>query len=230
MPSLSTSDLSGLPEIPRLRSLLQSLAMLDALLSPEWERRRHSFNSHWGADEQLASVRMRPDNLFALFRPQGCLLKGYAHKSPLAALTGARGKGLFLGLPAEFLACLREPALTSTQTTFCVWRRSTDAQWTAQHFPDAELSTAAGGNSSPGTAGQSTPDLDGSQTLLALLDGDAATYRNWAEANYEATLPTSAISAIYEQQPLNEDLVRSINPRLSLRQLKDDVREIGYPF
>jgi len=229
---LSTTDLSCLPEISRLRSLFQSLAMLDALLSPEWERRRHSFNSHWGADEQLASVRIRPDNLFALFRPSGCLLKGFSHTAPLSTVTGPRSKALFLGLPAEFLACLREPALTSTQTTFCIWRRQDDSAWTAQKYPDAELS-AITAKCRPGIGPGETAsprDLDGSQVLLSLMDAEAATYHAWAEPFYQRTLPAEAVSAIYEHHPLTDELVRLLNPRLSLRHVRDDVREIGYPF
>ena len=228
MPNLSTSDLSRLPEIPRLRALFQSLAMLDALLSPEWERRRHSFNSHWGADEQLASVRIRPDNLFALFRPQGCLVKGFAHDAPLAGMAGPRSKALFLGLPSEFLACLREPALASSQTTFCIWRRSTDPHWTAQQFPETALQAIPVRKDPPDDASKST-DPDGSQSLLSLLDGEPESYRAWAESFYQRALPSAVLAAIYEHQPLTEELVRSINPRLSLRNLQDDVREIGYP-
>lgn len=42
---ISSRDLSGLPDVPALRRLMQSLAMLDAILSPEWEYRYFSFNS-----------------------------------------------------------------------------------------------------------------------------------------------------------------------------------------
>jgi hypothetical protein len=35
--TISTRNLDSLPDVTRLRALLQSLAMLDAILSPKWE-------------------------------------------------------------------------------------------------------------------------------------------------------------------------------------------------
>ncbi len=42
---ISTRDLSQLPDVDPLRRLMQSLAMLDAILSPDWELRYYSFNA-----------------------------------------------------------------------------------------------------------------------------------------------------------------------------------------
>src|SRR5688572_16886189 len=53
----STYDLSAVPDIPTLRKLLQSLAVLDAMNEPEWEFRYYSFNSKWDAGEMLGSMR-----------------------------------------------------------------------------------------------------------------------------------------------------------------------------
>ena len=43
----STRNRSALPEPGDLRRLSQSLAMLDAILCPEWQYRYHSFNASW---------------------------------------------------------------------------------------------------------------------------------------------------------------------------------------
>ncbi len=45
MPEISTRDLSQLPGIQGLRTLSQALALLDAILSPDWELRYYSFNA-----------------------------------------------------------------------------------------------------------------------------------------------------------------------------------------
>ncbi len=45
-----------LPSIPQVRHIAQSLAMLDAILSPEWDYRYYSFNSAWGPGEEMASM------------------------------------------------------------------------------------------------------------------------------------------------------------------------------
>lgn len=44
---VSHKRLLALPEIEHLRRLSQSLAMLDAIMSPNWESRYYSFNSKW---------------------------------------------------------------------------------------------------------------------------------------------------------------------------------------
>jgi hypothetical protein len=54
---ISTRSLDALPDISTLRRLTRSLAMLDAIMSPEWESRYYSFDSHWGPGELMASMR-----------------------------------------------------------------------------------------------------------------------------------------------------------------------------
>jgi hypothetical protein len=46
-----------LPPPEQLRRLCQSLAMLDAIFSPEWQYRLYSFNSRWAKGEMMASMR-----------------------------------------------------------------------------------------------------------------------------------------------------------------------------
>lgn len=54
----SVHDVVGqLPEIAVLREHSRSLAVLEALLSPEWENRYHSFDNHWSETESMASMR-----------------------------------------------------------------------------------------------------------------------------------------------------------------------------
>src|SRR5438105_3956555 len=82
---ISTRDLSLLPDVDGLRRTLQSMAMLDAILCPEWEFRYYSFNAAWDAGEQMGSMRNGSgDNFFAHFSPAGCWLKGFAHDYPLS--------------------------------------------------------------------------------------------------------------------------------------------------
>lgn len=58
---VSQKTLSALPDIESSKRLSQSLAMLDAIMSPEWEYRYYSFNSQWGEGEIKASMRERKD-------------------------------------------------------------------------------------------------------------------------------------------------------------------------
>lgn len=79
---ISTRDLSLLPDVDGLRRTWQSMAMLDAILCPEWQFRYYSFNAAWAVGEQMGSMRDGSgDDLFAHFGPVGCWLKGFAHEA-----------------------------------------------------------------------------------------------------------------------------------------------------
>ncbi|MBC7922656.1 MAG: hypothetical protein H7Z75_16365 [Ferruginibacter sp.] len=78
---ISTRDLSLLPEMSQLKLLAQSVAMLDAIIEPDWALRYRSFGAHWGTDEVMASVRNGSgDGYFILFNPGGAILKGVPHE------------------------------------------------------------------------------------------------------------------------------------------------------
>ena len=57
MTQISTQDLSRLPDVDGLKTLMQSLATLDAILSPECEYRSFYFDSRWDRGEQTGSFR-----------------------------------------------------------------------------------------------------------------------------------------------------------------------------
>lgn len=216
MTAISTRALDELPDVKRLLGLLQSLAMLDAILSPKWEYRYYSFNARWSEGEQMGSMRDGcGDDLFALFNATGCFLKGFAHEAPMSPY-GRRPKrvwpGMFDGVPAEFAACLREPAFTIEDTTFCIWCRYSDVAWQRGviEFP----------------AGA---DPDGSESLLTALDGKPTTYKVWAEDHYEQPVPLAAVRQVYAQKPLTKKLVQQLNPDVRLEDLVADMKEIGYP-
>ena len=88
---ISTRDLSSLLDVDALRRLMQSIAMLDAILSREWEFRYFSFNRRWSPGEQMGSLRNgQGDHYFALFNAAGCWLKGFDHEAPMSPLPRVR--------------------------------------------------------------------------------------------------------------------------------------------
>src|SRR6266545_3544798 len=156
---ISTRDLSGLPDVDGLKRLLQSMAMLDAILSPEWQYRYYSFNSKWSRGEQMGSMRDGcGDDFFALFNKHGCFLKGFDHEAMMSPY-GQKPKRVWPGVldavPEEFADELKQPAFSMEDTTFCIWRRYSDSGWQRGiiDFPTER------------------PDPDGSQSLLSPLDG-----------------------------------------------------------
>lgn len=204
-------DLSSLPDIDELQRLTQSLALLDAVLSPDWEMRYYSFNSRWAQDEMMASMRNGSgDDWFLLFSPVGTILKGYAHESPMAA--GAPWSGVLSGVPPAFQSFLTEPAFSVQDATFCFWCLRGESEW------------QRGSISFPPDA-----DPDGSEELLALLDGKPETYQAWAEESYECAVSLDSVRHIYRHRALTADTVRVLNPDVTLSDLADDIAEIGYP-
>lgn len=211
--TVSTQDPHQLPSIVALRRLTRSLAMLDAILSPEWEYRYYSFNSAWADAELMASMRNGSgDYWFALFCPAGVALHGLAHEAP-AFRPDNPWPGIFDRLPSQFHAnFLREPAFTTQHSTFCLWRLQDDASWSCG---PVELP--------PGD------DPDGSAALLAILAGDPQQYVEFARDYHERDVHLDAVNAIYRHQPLTAELVAKLNPEVGLAELNDDVAEIGYP-
>ena len=214
---ISTRDLSALPDIDSLRRTLQAMALLDAILCPEWEGRYYSFNAAWAGSQQMGSLRNGSgDELFVHFGPAGCWLKGFAHESPMSPYREAPPHpwpGVLEAVPAEFADCLREPAFSIADVTFCVWRRQADRGW--------QLGPVA---FPPGQ-----PDPDGSELLMSALDGRPESYRDWATEYYEQDVSLAAVRHVYLHRPLTRALVARLNPDLSLDDLAEDVEEIGYP-
>lgn len=215
---ISTRDLSLLPDVDALRRLMQSLAMLDAILSREWEYRYFSFNHRWSAGEQMGSMRDgQGGHYFALFNAAGCWLKGFDPRAPMSSAVNNHSKavaGMFDGVPAEFQACIAEPAFVANETTFCIWRRYGEREW--QRGP---VRSPAG-----------EEDQDGSVRLLRHLDGQPQTYREWATEYYQRDVSLNAVRSIFAHSPLTPLLVTELNPETCISELIDDADVIGYPL
>ena len=53
--TISTRDFTLLPDVV-VGAVLQSMAMMDAILEPVWEWRYYSFNSRWSDGEQMVDA------------------------------------------------------------------------------------------------------------------------------------------------------------------------------
>lgn len=214
---ISTRDLSLLPDVDGLRHLLQSLAMLDAVLSPDWQYRYYSFNAGWSTGSQMGSMRNSSgDDFYTHFSSAGCWLKGFAHESPMSPYreqSQRQWPGVLDAVPAEFAECLREPAFEAETATFCIWRRYADTCW---QVGPVEFPT-------------DPPDPDGSADLLSILDGRPESYQSFAADYYEREVELAAIEHVYAHRPLTRAVVVQLNPEATLQGLAEDIREIGYP-
>lgn len=223
---ISTRDLSGLPDIDTLKRLMQSMALLDAVLSPEWQYRLYSFNTKWAKGEQMGSMRNgMGDDLSALFTRDGCFLKGFVHTAPMTPYARRTQKvwpGVLDTVPPVFARGLNEPAFMMENTTFCIWRRYEDDGWQVGKIKFPKVKRDYKGD---------PIDPDGSGYLLSPYDGQPETY--WKEATdyFECGehLTLNHVRHVYARKSLTTKLVKEINPDLTLADLKADIDETGYP-
>jgi hypothetical protein len=187
--------------------------MLDAILSPDGEYRYYSFDSNWARDEMMASMRNGSgDQWFALLCPAGVALHGLAHEAANFR-PGSPWPGIFDQLPSEFHGnFLREPAFDTANSTFCIWRRTSDTRWSRGPL---ELPTGT--------------DPDGSAELLSMLQGEPAQYVRFAADYYERSIDVADVAAVYRHAPLTGALVDRLNAEVDLESLADDAAQIGYP-
>ena len=195
-----------LPSIPELRRIVQSLAMLDAILSPEWDYRYFSFNSGWGMAEEMASMRNGSgDDWFLLLDSTGAAVKGFAHE---LADDPSLPQNIQDQVPRDFSSFLGEPAFSMQHATFCYWRKSADPSW-------SKVSSAL--------------TEDGSEDMLALLVAGPTGYKEWAEDYFEVPVALDAVVALFSHQSLDDSVILALNPKADLDFTYAQAREIGYP-
>lgn len=213
---ISTHNLSQLPDIDTLKHHLQSLAILDAILSPEWEYRYYSFDAKWGNDEMLGSMKNGSgDHFLVLFSPSGCIIKGFDHESsmsPFRLSPPAVWPGILESVPSALGSYLQDESFITEETTFCIWQCLMDQDWHIGEidFPEAE-------------------DPDGSGKLLSILNGIPQMYASWASDYHEVALSIEVINHIYQFQPLTQTFLERISPAVSTISILEEASEIGYP-
>ena len=173
--AISTRDLSGLPGIDDLKRLMQSMAMLDAILSPKWHFRYYSFNSKWENSSQMGSMRNGSgDNFHALFSAMAASSRAWltntkcrpTERTIMGGLAGSAGHGAGLlrrCSPRTGLFDGSHHVLHLAAVCGCAWRCG-----------EIEFPTES-------------PDPDGSEWLLSPLDGNPDTYFQWARSTSTST-------------------------------------------
>jgi hypothetical protein len=217
MTRISTQTLELMPNIEQTKRISQSAAMLDAILCPDWESRYFSFNARWNKQTMMASMQNGAgDDYFMTFSSAGAILKGFDHESAMSPYAQAEERvwvGVLENIPEEFADFLKEPAFKLEDTTYCIWRLTTDTRW---HCGSIEFPTQKHAN-------------DGSSTFLWIFDGLPETYQKWAKDYYETIVSIAAVRHVYAHQTLTTAIIQKLNPELELSDLKEDILEIGYP-
>lgn len=206
-------DPKALPAISELKLRAKALAMLDAIIAPDWEDRYYSYNQSWCAGEEMASMRNGSgDDWFILFGEFGAAIKGLDHESKIAG-NFILSKEVELQLPKSFSTFYKEPAFGMDWLSFCYWCESTQNSWKKVIHPDTTYSEIA----------------DGSFEFLSLLYEPASSYQEFASWYYEREIPLEFIEKIYSHHTITEQIVFAINSGLSITLAKEFALEIGYP-
>ncbi len=189
---------------------MQALATLDAIISPEWEYRYYSFNERWDAGESMGSMRNgQGDDLFVLFNAAGAFIKGLDHERFRAE---GSARDIYALVPPAFSSGVGEPAFSPDHATFCCWRTFEADRW---EWASSQTSREGG---------------DGSDWLLAGLDGNPETYLSFARDYYEIEADAEAVRLVHQRAPITSMLATRLNPEINFQALQQDLVEIGYPI
>lgn len=198
---------STLPDYETLKSRLQSMAALDAILSPEWEYRYYSFDSRWAPSEQMGSIRNGSgDDVFFLFTEAGCFVKGFSHEY---AQNNIAADLFYKDIPAPFLEAASEPAFSTQNVSYCAWRLRE-----AEHWQSAVKERYL------------NPDVF---FLLKDLDGTANTYQDFARDYFEMETDIQLLKSVFDKKPITKELAKSLNPELDYTLLLSHLEEIDFP-
>lgn len=208
-----------LPSIDVLRQRSKALAMLDAIIGGDY----YTYDCAWGVDEVGSMRNGSGEEYDVVFTADGVFIRGVYHESPMFEYTDGRlWPGLLDGLPAEFQPQVTEPAFSNPDGTlnasFVLWRRVGDERWHAGD--DIDFSPADDNEMDP----------DGSWLLDIVFDDIAEKYRQYAEEVYEVDLSPSAVDHVAAFRPLNDTVIRALNPETDPAYIRAKALKLDYPL
>jgi hypothetical protein len=194
-------DLSLLGSALDVERKSKALALMDAVLIPDWEERYFLFNCHWDDErgDRLGSMRNgHGDEYFVLFTADGAVGKVHCDDSSLADVSGPLSE-----VPDIFLPFKNEPAFSITTASFFFWNQTGSATWKA------------------------APHVRGKYPWLGFLVNGFSAYHEWAEAYLERTIDPGAVEEIFRTLKIDKSLLRRLNPDRKMSNLAADIEEIG---
>lgn len=215
--SISTRNLSPLPDIEPLRLRMQEMSVLAEVVGIDYQPPPYEFHPKWSKNEQMGAYKNGSgDELFVHFTTAGCYINGFAHEStmtPYRTNPPTLWPGLFDNVSPEFASSVKEPAFDTPHTTFVIWRRTADTAWQTGpvKFPKEAYA-------------------DGSSDLLSKLVMTAEEFTEWLEENYETEVDPEIVAAVFAHEPLTKEMLRTLQPEAKPAELVRAVKEVGYPL
>ncbi|MCF6348441.1 MAG: hypothetical protein L3J20_09105 [Flavobacteriaceae bacterium] len=214
MEKVNLLNTNNIPEIPILIKKLKALAMLDAILMPDWNYRYYSFDSTWDNNEMMASMRNGSgDHYFILFKEEGAIIKEFQKDSTINKNVENSKiiANLTMNLPKEFQNFITEPAFKMDEITFLSWRLFKDSNWNVGNLSAFDKE-----------------DINSLVNRIDILVGDYNDYIDWAEEYYEVEIDKIAVNRIFDGETLTDEMITRLNPEISKENLEEDILEIGY--
>lgn len=189
--------INNLPSINEVKNKSQALALIDAIIMPEWEYRYFSFNCNWASNEMMASMRNGSGSEYFLhFTNHGICGKVFSTEQLFDA------SSFLQDMPDCFSSFKSEPAFNLNNATFFFWRTIKDQTWSV------------------------LPNCLNSYPLLEFLVGDFLVYRNWAENYYDRSIDKNVLKEIFTSVSITVDQLAVLNPELTFEKLAEDFYEI----
>lgn len=181
-----------------LRNKLKHLALLDAIIEPEWEYRYYSYNSNWSDSEEMASLRDScGGEWFFLLEGNNISFKC---TSPVDGLVEDFDT-LKQSVPERFSPFLNEAAFSMDQGS-CIWFIENN-EWVK--------------------LGNDISDLPNPITIQEM---SAADYCQYVEDIFEQEIDQEIVQAVFDGK-FTIDMAQIINPSIDIDALKADLLEVG---
>jgi hypothetical protein len=192
-------NINDLPSIEKVRKTAQGLALLDAVIMPQWEYRYFSFNCNWDGkgEEMMASMKNGEGaEYFIHFTCEGAVGK-VLDENPLL-----NPQEHLDDVPEKFRAFKDEPAFSNNNASLFFWREANQSSW------------------------QASPDKLKRFPLLGFLQEGALTYKEFAENYYEKKIDINIIEKVLESLTVTTEQLAVLNSEVGFDDLDDDFQEI----
>src|SRR5688572_20967044 len=75
---ITTQNIQAMPGVESVKRICKAVAVLDAIICPDWEFRYYSYNSKWSENEAFFEMRNgEGSHMLILFREEGCVINGF---------------------------------------------------------------------------------------------------------------------------------------------------------
>ena len=185
--------------IENLTNKIKCLALLDAIVEPEWEYRYFSYDSNWSDIEEMGSMRDGCGGTWFLWTSGD--LAGYKCVSPEDGLMKDLEEAK-LKAPEAYEPFITEPAFSMDHAT-SIWYLE-DCKWTKY--------------------GKKVEWIIDLETISSWGAGE---YVSWATDYYEHEIDLAAAEEVFSKG-FSEKTAKRLNKERDISELKKEISEIGF--